>query len=94
MVLTATSVDPLEVAPPSTTQPSTTTSVTPPTTTTSMGGVAPPAETQPGAIGSCKKWHVVGADDGCSVIANQYGISLDDFYKWNLGVGPRCESLW
>jgi hypothetical protein len=36
----------------------------------------------------------VGADDGCSVIANQYGISLDDFYKWNPGVGPRCESLW
>jgi hypothetical protein len=45
-------------------------------------------------VAGCVKWHVVASDDGCWAIANQYAISLDDFYKWNPGVGSNCESLW
>ncbi|TLD21139.1 hypothetical protein PspLS_09235 [Pyricularia sp. CBS 133598] len=57
-------------------------------------GPAPPAETQPGAIESCKKWYVVMPGDGCWAISNQYGIALDEFYKWNPAVGSDCGKLW
>ncbi|KAF2130127.1 carbohydrate-binding module family 50 protein [Dothidotthia symphoricarpi CBS 119687] len=60
---------------------------------TNTGGTPPPAETQPGAISSCKKWYVVVSGDGCWGIANAAGISLEDFYKWNPGVG-ECSALW
>ncbi|TLD08606.1 uncharacterized protein PgNI_07373 [Pyricularia grisea] len=57
-------------------------------------GPSPPAETQPGAIESCKTWYVVVPGDGCWAISNQYGIALDDFYKWNPAVGSDCGKLW
>lgn len=76
---------------PSSTSAPTQTSATS-TTTTSGGG--PPAPTQSGVIESCKQWHVVVSGDGCWPIANQYGISLDDFYAWNPAVGTDCLNLW
>ncbi|KAK0669897.1 hypothetical protein QBC41DRAFT_302021 [Cercophora samala] len=63
-----------------------------PTTTTT--GTSPPAPTQPGAITSCKRWHVVADGDGCWAIADKYAIALDNFYKWNPGVGGDCGALW
>lgn len=62
-----------------------------PTTTT---GTAPPVPTQPGASKNCKKWHTVVAGDGCQSIANAAGISLDEFYRMNTGVGSDCSTLW
>lgn len=62
--------------------------------TTTGGSVDPPAPTQPGAVSSCMKWHEVVSGDGCWAIANEYSISLDDFYKWNPGVGSDCSKLW
>ncbi|PVI08691.1 carbohydrate-binding module family 50 protein [Periconia macrospinosa] len=60
---------------------------------TSSGSVPPPAETQAGVISSCKKWYVVAEGDGCWGIANEAGIELSDFYKWNPGV-KECAELW
>ncbi|RDW83597.1 LysM peptidoglycan-binding domain-containing protein [Aspergillus mulundensis] len=54
----------------------------------------PPAETQPGAVSGCMKWHVVASGDGCAAIADEYGITLADFVAWNPGVGGDCASLW
>ncbi|KAK5636388.1 hypothetical protein RRF57_012100 [Xylaria bambusicola] len=54
----------------------------------------PPAETQPGAPANCNKWHVVVSGDGCWAIANEYGITLDEFYTLNPAVGSDCQSLW
>ncbi|KAK2877143.1 hypothetical protein FQN49_001387 [Arthroderma sp. PD_2] len=34
------------------------------------------------------------AGDSCYDIAMSNGASLDDFYKWNPGVGDTCGSLW
>ncbi|KAG6168259.1 hypothetical protein E4U51_002407 [Claviceps purpurea] len=70
--------------------PTSTTSSTVPTTTV----VAPPAPTQPGASKNCKKWHTVVSGDGCWSIATAAGISLDDFYRMNTGVGSDCSALW
>ncbi|KHN93945.1 LysM domain-containing protein [Metarhizium album ARSEF 1941] len=54
----------------------------------------PPAETQSGAAEDCNKWHVVQSGDGCYDLAQANGILLDDFYKWNPGVGQDCAQLW
>ena len=62
-----------------------------PTKTT---GAAPPAPTQPGTSKGCKKWHKVVSGDGCWSVANAAGISLDDFYRMNTGVGSDCSKLW
>ncbi|KAK2611937.1 hypothetical protein QQS21_002043 [Conoideocrella luteorostrata] len=66
----------------------------PTSTTGTPTGTTPPAETQPGAIKDCKKWHVVQSGDGCYDLAQANHISLNDFYKWNPGVGSNCEHLW
>jgi LysM repeat protein len=58
------------------------------------GGVDPPAPTQPGAIAKCAKWHTVVEGDTCWAIADKHGISLENFYLWNPGVGSSCSSLW
>jgi hypothetical protein len=40
------------------------------------------------------KYHKVVPGDNCWAIANQYGISLDQFYLWNPAVKPTsCQSL-
>ncbi|KAK5996644.1 LysM domain-containing protein [Cladobotryum mycophilum] len=80
--------DPLTIATRTSTAPTTTTTSSTPT------GSPPPAETQTGASKDCKAWHVVKTGDGCYDIAHPYSISLDDFYKWNPGVGSNCEHLW
>ncbi|KAL2821497.1 hypothetical protein BJX63DRAFT_417905 [Aspergillus granulosus] len=66
----------------------------PSSTSTSTTSTTPPTETQPGAPFDCVKWHTVESGDGCQFISNEYGISLDDFYKWNPGVDSGCSALW
>ncbi|KGO76485.1 Peptidoglycan-binding Lysin subgroup [Penicillium italicum] len=67
----------------------------PTTTTTTKGkGVATPTPTQSGMIGTCNKFYRVEDGDTCKIVANEAGITLDTFYKWNKGVGSSCESLW
>jgi LysM repeat protein len=61
--------------------------------TTTGGGVPAPTQTQEGANPSCQKWYVVVRGDGCWAIANTAGIALEDFYKWNPGVG-ECANLY
>lgn len=76
---------------------------TTPTTTSSTGttptGVTPPAPTQSGIAPNCTKYYKAVAGDGCWAIANDNGITLEQFYAWNpVGESPclvceRCTML-
>lgn len=70
-----------------------TTTTTKPSTTTG-NGVATPTPIQPGMNGSCDGFHLVSSGDSCYGIAQNAGITLDQFYAWNPTVGTSCSSLW
>ncbi|KAL4993233.1 hypothetical protein BDV10DRAFT_190164 [Aspergillus recurvatus] len=67
------------------------TTTAPPTSTTST--TSAPSPTMDGTASNCNKYHYVVEGDGCADLSTQYGISLDDFYTWNPGVGSGCQSL-
>ncbi|OTB16721.1 carbohydrate-binding module family 50 protein [Daldinia sp. EC12] len=52
------------------------------------------APTQTGIAAGCTKYHIAVKGDGCWAVANQYGITLDQFYAWNPAVGSDCQNLW
>ncbi|CAG8067732.1 unnamed protein product [Penicillium nalgiovense] len=64
---------------------------------TTTGSATPtstvPSPTLPGTSSKCNKFHYIVQGDGCPAIATKYGISLDDFYLWNPGVGSDCRTL-
>jgi LysM repeat protein len=64
------------------------------TTTTKGNGVATPTPIQSGMVTNCKTFRKVVSGDGCAAIAQNAGITLANFYKWNPGVGSSCQSLW
>ncbi|KAK4128906.1 carbohydrate-binding module family 50 protein [Parathielavia appendiculata] len=65
------------------------------TTTTSAASSTPPAPTHPGQPSDCNKWDVVQAGDGCASMAQDNGISLDQFYDWNPAVSRDCvTNFW
>jgi LysM repeat protein len=74
---------------PTTTSSSTLTA----TTTTSTGGIVTPTPTQDGMVSNCNKFYDVQSGDGCWAIANEYDITLDDFYAWNPAV-DECADLY
>lgn len=63
-------------------------------TTTTTTGMTTPTPTQAGMVSGCTKFHKVADGDQCSTIASDYGITLDNFYDLNPGVGDSCGSLW
>ncbi|KAL3477066.1 hypothetical protein BJX99DRAFT_257753 [Aspergillus californicus] len=67
------------------------TSISPPTTTTSSDSA--PSPTLDGTTSDCNKYHLIEEGDGCYDLAAEYGISLDNFYTWNPGVGNDCSTL-
>lgn len=75
----------------STTTPTPTSTVP---TSTAASSASPSITPMPDITDKCTKYHVVVQGDGCWAIANEYGISLDDFYAWNPDVGTDCSSLW
>ncbi|KAH8759269.1 LysM domain-containing protein [Hyaloscypha finlandica] len=50
--------------------------------------------TQSGVSAKCNKWYLVASGDYCQKIADQFAISLSDFYTLNPAVGTSCGSLW
>ena len=57
---------------------------------TESNGVATPTPTQSGMTENCNKFHKVVNGDNCESIAKNTGISLNNFYAWNKGVGSDC----
>lgn len=65
------------------------TSVTPTTSS-----VVTPTPTQDGMTKNCDKFYKVKSGDGCYDIANNNGVTLDDFYSYNPAVGDDCSKLY
>ncbi|ODM18573.1 hypothetical protein SI65_06445 [Aspergillus cristatus] len=61
------------------------------TTTKSSTGHSP---TMPGLADNCDKFHKVSSGDQCDVIEKQYGISDNQFKKWNPEINDKCTNLW
>jgi hypothetical protein len=67
---------------------------TTPTITSPGSGIATPTPHQNGMVSNCKRFYKVIKGDGCWAIADVNKISQDDFYKWNAGIGSKCEKLY
>lgn len=65
---------------PTTTAPTQTSTSSTTATSTTASAVSP---TQTGMPANCSKYHQAVDGDGCWAIANEYGITLDQFYAWN-----------
>ena len=65
-----------------------------PTTTQPGHGVITPTPIQEGMTGNCKSFRFIQGGDSCESIAKWAMISLDDFYRWNTGIGSSCQYLW
>lgn len=64
------------------------------TMATSAGDIiATPTPSQAGMVGNCNKFHLVAEGDRCLDIAAGADISLENFYKWNEGMGRSCTGL-
>lgn len=63
------------------------------TTVSTATGVVTPSPVQTGMADDCNDFYLVQAGDGCWAIANDEGITLDDFYAWNPAVGDDCSGL-
>lgn len=44
-------------------------------------------------VDGCTNFYLVQDGDGCWAFANEKGIALEDFYKWNPAVGTDCSGL-
>ncbi|KDN71454.1 putative LysM domain-containing protein [Colletotrichum sublineola] len=56
------------------------------------GKPQPPGPTHSGQPADCDAWHVVAGSDSCQSVADNAGISLDDFYAWNPAVSKDCTT--
>ncbi|SPO07097.1 uncharacterized protein DNG_09791 [Cephalotrichum gorgonifer] len=50
----------------------------------------PPAPIHAGQPSSCNAWHVVKNNDACDAVEDQYGLSHEQFLKWNPEVSADC----
>ncbi|KAJ0361674.1 hypothetical protein COL26b_013648 [Colletotrichum chrysophilum] len=55
--------------------------------------VVTPTPHQPNLTPGCSNFHKVASGQFCADVASEYGIDLDDFYKWNPDVGSDCRNL-
>lgn len=79
--------------PPTTATPTETASGSEPSTT-SGNGIETPTPAMPGLSPDCDEFHFAEDGEICDTIANDAGISLDDFLEWNPEAGADCETLW
>ncbi|KAB8232263.1 uncharacterized protein BDW43DRAFT_312259 [Aspergillus alliaceus] len=55
----------------------------------------PSQATLPGTASNCNKWHTAKKDEDCSTVQRAFGISADDFSRWNLSVSKDCKkNFW
>lgn len=43
---------------------------------------------------NCNRFHLVKGGDTCLTVADQFGITFEQFLAWNPSVGPACTGLW
>ncbi|KAI6794616.1 hypothetical protein KC361_g5453 [Hortaea werneckii] len=65
-----------------------------PAATTTGSTASLPSPPQPGIDSDCSAFYLVREGDGCYAIANNHGISLEEFYTYNPSVGDDCSTLY
>ncbi|OKL64629.1 hypothetical protein UA08_00943 [Talaromyces atroroseus] len=60
---------------------------------TAASAASAPTPTQSGITSNCNNYYEVVSGDSCVGIANNYAITLDQFYSWNPAVGSNCQNL-
>jgi hypothetical protein len=56
---------------------------------------SPGGSVHPGQPENCNGWHTVVKDDNCQSVSQRYGISLEQFLKWNPAVSSDCrDNFW
>ncbi|KAH6889840.1 hypothetical protein B0T10DRAFT_360979, partial [Thelonectria olida] len=63
-------------------------------TATKTTGISTPSPIQTNMAKGCTKFYKVKSEDTCDKIIKANDITLEDFYKWNPGVGKDCGNLW
>ncbi|KAL6233083.1 hypothetical protein BDW75DRAFT_196167 [Aspergillus navahoensis] len=53
-----------------------------------------PKPQMPDITSDCKSYHKVQSGEGCWAIDSAYGITLDQFRKWNPTIDASCSNLW
>lgn len=48
---------------------------------------------QPGTTSACYEWHIVVANDYCSLLESTYGITFAQLQAWNTGLDDACDNL-
>lgn len=71
-----------------------TTSPLAPSGSTAPSGITTPTPDQPDIVDNCNAFYYVKPNDDCSTIAQAYGITVDQFLKWNPDAGSQCQNLW
>ncbi|CAM1508948.1 Fc.00g026870.m01.CDS01 [Cosmosporella sp. VM-42] len=51
----------------------------------------PELQWDPNTISTCVEWFNNGSSDTCESIRSMFGISPEDFHKWNPSVGTDCK---
>ncbi|KAJ4013690.1 hypothetical protein NW766_005929 [Fusarium irregulare] len=62
--------------------------------TTGDNGITTPLPIQPGMVKDCDRFYLVQKNEVCLAITNEFGISFEQFKKWNPTVGDQCEYMW
>ena len=53
-----------------------------------------PQPQQPGLVSNCNEYYQVKSGDGCDSIAQDNGITLQQFLQWNTGIASNCLNLF
>jgi hypothetical protein len=49
----------------------------------------------PGTAPDCNKWHIAQKGEDCSSVQGTFGISAEDFFRWNPSVSKDCtKNFW
>ncbi|KAF2795233.1 carbohydrate-binding module family 50 protein [Melanomma pulvis-pyrius CBS 109.77] len=64
------------------------------TTTQTGNGITTPLPTQPVMVNNCNKFYKTVKDDSCAAILKANGITINQFFAWNSGVGADCTGMW
>ncbi|KAH7198843.1 uncharacterized protein B0J16DRAFT_47006 [Fusarium flagelliforme] len=62
--------------------------------TTGDNDITTPLPIQPGMVKDCDRFHLVQKNEVCLEVTDNYGISFEQFKKWNPTVGDQCEYMW
>ncbi|KNG47745.1 hypothetical protein TW65_05484 [Stemphylium lycopersici] len=65
-----------------------------PTPTNPPNGIETPRPIQPGMVGNCDEFRLVESGETCSVIQEEFDVSLEDLVRWNPAIGDDCTSMW